>query len=234
VGEFFCLERSGIELSLDTHSSALGRQTLKNARLLVTTLRLCVIADKPNAAGLQAFDLPLAGISQEDFKQPIFVRDHTVALLSSLGTPRSLSALPSLSLSLPLSCARTLFLSQGANFLQCTVAPVPGRGLESPATAKLYFFSGGAGTFLRVFFALMDKYQRAPEPARAAWLAPAQMQSWMTQQTAYVDPSDPSRLFLAQPTVAQMPQQQGQQPAYSGGGPTPQASAPPGYSFSAH
>lgn len=36
-------------------------------------MRLVFVADEPDASsGLQAFELPLAYISQEDFKQPLF------------------------------------------------------------------------------------------------------------------------------------------------------------------
>ncbi len=71
--EFFLLERDGIELSIDLGGS-LRKQTLKNARLYVTTLRLCIVAPAATASGLQSIDIPLQCISGEEFKQPIFVR----------------------------------------------------------------------------------------------------------------------------------------------------------------
>ncbi len=40
-------------------------------------MRLVFVADKPDgASGLQAFELPLAYISEEDFKQPIFFANN--------------------------------------------------------------------------------------------------------------------------------------------------------------
>ena len=40
-------------------------------------MRLVFVADKPDGTtGLQAFELPLAYISEEDFKQPIFFANN--------------------------------------------------------------------------------------------------------------------------------------------------------------
>ena len=183
VGEFFCLERGGIELSVDTQTREHGKQVLPKCRLFMTTLRMCLIAPAANASGLQAFDIPLQGIGGESFEQPWF----------------------------------------GANYLALTVAPVPGRGLVSPAKVKVTFNEGGCGLFLRVFFALMAKYKDADAAARANFLAAPSMQHFVNHaQTAYVDPSDPSRLFVTQPPYAVQapppppppppPQQQQQQP----------------------
>jgi len=135
--------------------------------VIVTTLRLCVFADAPNAAGLRALDIPLASILREEFCQPIF----------------------------------------GANYLELDVAPVRGAGLDgcaaggAPPRARLYFMRGGAGTLLRVFFALMGriKARAADAAAGAAFFAPAALALWVTAQEAYVDPSDPSRLYVVQP-----------------------------------
>lgn len=100
---------------------SLRKQTLKNARLFVTTLRLCVVAPAATASGLQSMDMPLQCISEESFKQPIF----------------------------------------GANSLVGRVAPVPGRGLDTPASFQLYFYKGGCGTFLRILFHLLGTYRES-------------------------------------------------------------------------
>jgi hypothetical protein len=72
AGEFFCLERSGIELSVDTQSRELGKQVLAKCRLFMTTLRMCVVCTTANSSGLQSFDIPMQGISGESFEQPWF------------------------------------------------------------------------------------------------------------------------------------------------------------------
>lgn len=98
-----------------------------------------------------------------------------------------------------------------------------GRGLEGPAAFRVYFLRGGCGTFLRVFFELIGRLREMDAASRAAWIAPAQMAARMPAFQAFVDPSDPSRLFLSQPAAPAPP------PGVAGG---PAAPAPPGYSYS--
>jgi hypothetical protein len=87
----------------------------------------------------------------------------------------------------------------GANYLQLSVAPVPGRGLSAPAAVKLTFNQGGCNTFLRLFFGLMQRVH-AESAARAALLAASSVQSFLEEvQAAYIDPSDPSVIYLTQP-----------------------------------
>ena len=120
-----------------------------------------------------AFDLPLQSVSREAFRQPIF----------------------------------------GANYLEGTCAPVPGRGLVNAVSFRLTFPAGGCGTFLRVFFQLMEQHRlaqelaaraqaqalAAPAPAAPSFFAPERASAWVAEQQAFVDPTDPSTLFLAQP-----------------------------------
>jgi hypothetical protein len=89
----------------------------------------------------------------------------------------------------------------GANYLKGTVAPVPNRGLVGPAKFKLYFMSGGCTVFWRAFFAIMEKYRMADEAARnALFMSPPAVQSFVSHMaTAFVDPSDPSVIFITQP-----------------------------------
>lgn len=164
VGEYYLLQRTGIDATIEEPS--VGKQKLSNATLYVTTVRICVVAPKASSTGLQAIDIPLQGISGEEFKQPIL----------------------------------------GANRLEGTVANVPGRGLAAPAKFSLKLTHGGANTFLRVFFALREKYLSADAAHRSSWLAPQHMQQWVSNTAqAFVDPSDPSRLYLVQPPVFQAP-----------------------------
>jgi hypothetical protein len=119
-----------------------------------------------------------------------------------------------------------LSLPQGANSLVGRVAPVPGRGLEAPAPFQIFFYKGGCGTFLRVLFHFLGTYREMDEVARAAFFAPQNMQAQMPTFQAFVDPSDPSRLFLSQPPGVAPPPQQPR--GGGGGGPPP----PPGYAYS--
>jgi hypothetical protein len=89
----------------------------------------------------------------------------------------------------------------GANYLEGEVAPVPGRGIVNNISFRFTFLNGGAGTFLRVFFSLIEKYRCPPAaaPAAAAFLAPPAMQQWLHAQLALVDPSDPTTIYIEQP-----------------------------------
>jgi len=179
--EWFLLEREELEVALETRVAGLGRQTLKRARLFLTTKRLVAVAPAATAAGLRALELPLAGLSAEAFVQPLF----------------------------------------GCNYLEALVAPARGGGLEAaaaPPRARVYFLRGGAGTFLRVFFATMGRLRAGGDAeARAAALAPPAAARWLGEMVAFADPADPSRLFLAQPEAG----------AAAGGGAAGAAAAPP-------
>jgi hypothetical protein len=92
----------------------------------------------------------------------------------------------------------------GANYLKGVVAPVPTRGLAAPSKFRLYFSQGGCTTFLNFFFKIMEKYKVADEMARTAFLESQRaVQSWVADQQAYVDPSDPSVIFVTQPAAVE-------------------------------
>ena len=99
----------------------------------------------------------------------------------------------------------------GANRLEMEVAPVPGRGLVQPAHVSLTFNDGGTNTLLRVFFGVMERW-RQPVEVRAAFFAAPQ--SFIQEQVAYVDSSDPTVLYLTQPTMAEGQPLVAQQQAY--------------------
>jgi len=148
-------------------SSDLGSKVEIKGTLYLTTIRIVFVPSVMNTY-FTAIDLPLQGITDDKFEQPIF----------------------------------------GSNHLMGTIAPVPGRGLVNPAKFRLYFHDGGAGTFLHVYFGLMEKIHHAPRVSVTSHppplFTPPQMQSFMEEQQAYIDPSDPSVLYIAQPEVTQV------------------------------
>lgn len=109
----------------------------------------------------------------------------------------------------------------GANYLQGFVSCLRGMGLQGASKFKLTFRNGGAGVFLHYFFALIEQYRIASDAARAAMLAsmappgpggaggggvhayavPPPGAAIVAPRPAYVDPSDPSVVFLTQPAV---------------------------------
>lgn len=91
-----------------------------------------------------------------------------------------------------------------ANSLSGTLAPLPpspynfSRKIDAPCRFSIKFKEGGAATFLKFFYYLMDKYRRADIRSREAVLAPQPIHQWIsTQAQAFLDPSDPSRLYVA-------------------------------------
>jgi WW domain-binding protein 2 len=146
----------------------------------VSNVRLVFVADKPDASGLAGFDLPLVYIATERLEQPIF----------------------------------------GANNLSGTCFPaVEGGGplgALPPHKWKVLFKNGGMGTLYPLFYALRQRALRADAAARASAAAaahapaPAQPQQQEPleraaqdvgelQRKAFVDPNDPSTIYLAQP-----------------------------------
>jgi hypothetical protein len=86
---------------------------------------------------------------------------------------------------------------------------VPGRGLHGPSKFKLHFYHGGCQTFLKFFFEIMEKYKQAETSRSAFFQSPPAMQSFIQDMQAYVDPSDPTKIFIVQPaaisSAAQIP-----------------------------
>ncbi|KAL4452244.1 hypothetical protein ABPG75_007906 [Micractinium tetrahymenae] len=181
VGEQILLSRGGVELKLE--GAALRTRSHKwSARgtVFLSNMRMVFIADKPDSSsGLEAFELPLAYIADEDFRQPI------------------------------------LF----ANNLSGRCFPVeggPGGGEALQFT--LYFKEGGVGTLIPFFFRscayvrsmasqMQQQQQQAAAPVGGDCPPPAVGVNGATPpqqflQTALVDPSDPTKVYLTQPVDA--------------------------------
>ena len=67
-GEFFVMKRKGIEFEFKVEK---GNKYTGKGNMILTTSRIICVNNK-RSSGFQSFDLPLALISSEDFKQPIF------------------------------------------------------------------------------------------------------------------------------------------------------------------
>jgi hypothetical protein len=145
----------------------------------VSNVRLVFVADKTDpSSGLAGFDLPLVYIATEKLNQPIF----------------------------------------GANNLSGTCFPaVEGGGPSGalpPHKWTVVFKSGGMGTLYPLFYALRQRALRMDAAARASAAAAAHAPQQKSlspplaaeqadvselQRKAFVDPNDPSTIFLAQP-----------------------------------
>jgi hypothetical protein len=91
----------------------------------------------------------------------------------------------------------------GANNVSGTCAPIQEMGIQGPTTFKLTFRHGGCGTFLHSFLRLMAEARQAQAraTAMAATAFTQQIVSGQFQQQAYVDPNDPSVIFVSQPAA---------------------------------
>mmetsp|Transcript_54271 Transcript_54271/g.115811 ORF Transcript_54271/g.115811 Transcript_54271/m.115811 type:complete len:191 (-) Transcript_54271:26-598(-) len=90
----------------------------------------------------------------------------------------------------------------GANYLSGKSIPEDRNGPLGPEPAywTLTFNSGGCGTFLPVFFTLLAEQQQDHQSATGSYTQAAL--DGRLGQVAYMDPSDPSVLFLTQPEPA--------------------------------
>mmetsp|Transcript_12537 Transcript_12537/g.24180 ORF Transcript_12537/g.24180 Transcript_12537/m.24180 type:complete len:213 (+) Transcript_12537:87-725(+) len=120
------------------------------------------------------------------------------------------------SFEIPLTALRQQKFEQpifGANYLSGIAFPLDGDPnglLAGGAKFSLTFNHGGCGTFLPLFFQLLAERQQpvsSPGVTQAA-------QDGRLDQVAFVDPSDPSTLYLSQPTATPNSQQQTQFQAF--------------------
>lgn len=117
-------------------------------------------------ANVDAFDIPLATLTNESFNQPIF----------------------------------------GANNLTGTSPPLPESVCDQDIHWNFTFKSGGVGTFLPIFFGLLREMRRHISAERrgessgstqVAFAVPAVVVAEIVN-AAYVDPSDPTKLYVQQ------------------------------------
>eukprot|EP00802_Teleaulax_amphioxeia_P021614 Tamp_21983.p1 GENE.Tamp_21983~~Tamp_21983.p1 ORF type:complete len:225 (-),score=15.57 Tamp_21983:214-888(-) len=106
---------------------------------------------------------------------------------------------------LPLSLVRNEKFNQpifGCNNIEGVSLPLPG----TPANThfRLSFYEGGVGTFLPLFFDLLNRNRVGPAHAPTGMGSDftSAVQSGRFMQAAYVDPNDPSTLFLTRQPAA--------------------------------
>lgn len=101
---------------------------------------------------------------------------------------------------LPLSLIRDEGFYQpifGSNYLY----GVLGRWQVGPTNFKLYFYNGGAGVFLKLVIELLQKHRSNGMSIQSEYVTAARKGTVQeaVYQAAYVDPTDQSTVFLAQP-----------------------------------
>lgn len=202
AGEFFCLERSGIELSVDTQSRELGKQVLAKCRLFMTTLRICVVCTTANSSGLQSFDIPMQGISGESFEQPWFGANYLkLAVAPVLG--RGLSS--------PAQVKIT-FIEGGCGLFLRVFFALMARYKDADAAARAAFLAPPSmqAWVSQTQTAYVDREFAFPALALLLYAAaPRLPTTHMPFNTIFkkkkkklaFSASDPSRLFITQPAV---------------------------------
>eukprot|EP00250_Pteridium_aquilinum_P011260 c19943_g1_i2 orf=188-844(-) len=176
--EMFLLTRQNVEFEVDKIPNVPRGTVSAKGTIYVSNIRIIFVANKP-AGGFYAFDMPLLYIHEEKFNQPIFF----------------------------------------ANNISGKVHPVipedEHRALYSPHSFKIIFKEGGCGTFVPLFFNLLkftrqyppqtnqSQFQQTPQQANSYVYtdpfptAPPPTDEIIRQ--AYVDPNDPTKIYLQQP-----------------------------------
>ncbi|KAK4526053.1 hypothetical protein GAYE_SCF19G3964 [Galdieria yellowstonensis] len=88
-----------------------------------------------------------------------------------------------------------------ANYLTCDVQPFDDQPFSGIVRCKFSFKQGGVGVFLPIFFTLLSLHrQRRQQSSSAAQVNHEQLFRHIQQRcSAFVDPSDPTRIYVAQP-----------------------------------
>ncbi|PKA60232.1 hypothetical protein AXF42_Ash008291 [Apostasia shenzhenica] len=170
VCEIFVLARDGVEFEVDKIPGVRCGNVKAKGTIYLSNIRLVFVAKKP-FGNFVAFDMPQLHIHDEKFNQPIF---H-------------------------------------CNNISGKVNPVipdeQQRALYSTHSFKILFKEGGCGTFVPLFFNLLQSvrqynqhYANAEAAPRVDPLQAAQTPVDEMMRCAYVDPNDPTKIFLQQPT----------------------------------
>ncbi|GAA0160670.1 hypothetical protein LIER_17170 [Lithospermum erythrorhizon] len=172
VNEMFVLARDGVEFEVDKIVGSDGGNVKAKGIIYLSNVRMVFVANKP-VGNFYAFDMPLLHVHGEKFHQPIF------------------------------------FCNNIAAHVEPVVPDTENRALYSTHSFKILFKDGGCGTFVPLFFNLISSVRQYNQQAAAAAAMPApQVDPLQAAQTpvdqmmrqAYVDPNDPTRIFLQQPT----------------------------------
>ncbi|XP_008810339.1 UPF0664 stress-induced protein C29B12.11c [Phoenix dactylifera] len=170
VGEMFVLARDGVEFEIDKIPGAHGDHVKVKGTIYLSNIRMVFVARKP-VGNFVAFDMPLLYVHGEKFNQPIF------------------------------------FCNNISGFVEPVVPDDQHRALYSTHSFKILFKEGGCGTFVPLFLNLIASVRQynqqmansAPSAPRVDPLQAAQTPVEDMMRHAYVDPSDPTKIFLQQP-----------------------------------
>ncbi|GMH02642.1 hypothetical protein Nepgr_004481 [Nepenthes gracilis] len=170
VNELFVLARDGVEFEVDKIPGSHGGKVKAKGTIYLSNIRMVFVAKVP-VGNLTSFDMPLLYVSGEKFNQPIFHCNNI------------------------------------SGFVEPVVPENENRAIYSTHSFKILFKEGGCGTFVPLFFNLINGVRQynqqfipAAEPPRVDPLQAGQTPVEEMMRHAYVDPNDPTKIFLQQPT----------------------------------
>ncbi|WOL14074.1 UPF0664 stress-induced protein C29B12.11c [Canna indica] len=172
VGEMFVLARDGVEFEIDKIPGAHGGHVKAKGIIYLSNIRMVFVANKA-VGDFVAFDIPLLFVHGEKFNQPIF------------------------------------FCYNISGSVEPVVPEGQHRALYSTHSFKILFKEGGCRTFVPLFLNLIASVrqynQHATYPSQEAAPRVDPLQAAQTpvdemMRHAYVDPNDPTKIFLQQPT----------------------------------
>eukprot|EP01018_Ginkgo_biloba_P017629 Gb_02071 [translate_table: standard] len=168
--ELFVLAREAVEFEVDKIPEAPGGKVSAKGTIYLSNVRMVFVANKP-VGNVVAFDMPLLYIYEEKFNQPIFFCNNISGKVNPV-------------------------IPEGAH-----------TALYSPHSFKILFKEGGCGTFVPLFFNLIRSVRQYHQLSvssidtspRADPLQVGQPPVDEMMRHAYVDPNDPTKIFLQQP-----------------------------------
>ncbi|PRQ39705.1 putative PH domain-containing protein [Rosa chinensis] len=171
VNEMFVLIRDGVEFEVDKIPGSDGGRVKAKGTIYLSNIRMVFVSKKPDGY-FTAFDMPLLYVHGEKFNQPVF------------------------------------FCNNIAGQVEPVVPENQPAALYSVHSFKILFKDGGCGTFVPLFFNLLSSVRRYNQQFQQANAPQAYVDPLQAAQTpvdemmrhAYVDPNDPTRIFLQQPT----------------------------------
>ncbi|XP_068661081.1 UPF0664 stress-induced protein C29B12.11c-like [Aristolochia californica] len=172
VNEMFVLHRDGVEFEIDKIPGTHGGKVKAKGTIYLSNIRMVFVANKP-VGDFFAFDMPLLFVHDDKFNQPIFHCNNI------------------------------------SGHVEPVVPDDQHRALYSNHSFKIIFKEGGCGTFVPLFLNLIASVRRYnqqfahPSPDSSSQLDPllaAQTPVDDMMRCAYVDPNDPTKIFLQQPT----------------------------------
>mmetsp|Transcript_162704 Transcript_162704/g.312419 ORF Transcript_162704/g.312419 Transcript_162704/m.312419 type:complete len:202 (-) Transcript_162704:168-773(-) len=178
TGELFPLPQAGENFLLKRDGISFtgklpgGGSLSGKGMFFMSSSRIVFLANKKSSRpDFKSFEIPFKMIEKSQFKQPIF----------------------------------------SANYLHTAVRPASadaGPLAGGTTTANLYFKNGGCGTFLPLFYTILGIISESEEGTDRDAEANAAVNNYISaaaagqlDKAAYVDPSDPTVLYLAQPTA---------------------------------